>query len=201
MTKPRKWQTLPSKRFAVTAVSCLLFTLLPVNSFAWADTQGEYWRTLNDAHSAHWAWYAPGENEMLKLSIVSGALPNARCVDSWFDWEPGGVPQPHYDARVTRTCKDNSLRAANQSEWWLEPTGTGRDLEDAFKVFVCLYNKDTNRVMLQQSVIVRGGDPGLESVNPNYTKNEPNNVTRAWHRAADGDAYIADRGFPARSDK
>lgn len=54
--------------------------------------------------------------------------------------------------------------------------------------------------MVQESVIVRGGDPGLEAVNPNYTKNEPNNVSRAWHRAADGDIYISDGDHPARSD-
>lgn len=137
---------------------------------------------------------------MLKLSIGSGGLPQARCVDSWFDWEPDGTPQPHYDARVTRTCKDDSWRATNDFEWWLEPDGTGRDLEGVMKVFVCLYNKDTQNVMLQASVIVIGGAPGLEGVNPVYTNNEPNNVTRAWHRAADGDTYISDGGNPARND-
>ena len=201
MAEPDQRHTFPRKRLASAAACGLLLTVFPLSSSAWAETQGDIYADLNNTHSAHWAWYAPGDNEMIKLSIGSGGMGQQRCVDTWFDWEPSGTPQPHYDARVTRTCKDNSWRAANNFEWWLEPDGTGRNLIDAHKMFVCLYNEETNKVMLQESNIIRGGDPGLEAVNPNYTQSNPNNVTRAWHRQADGDTYISDGGFPARSDQ
>lgn len=178
------------------ASAVTLSLMLPISS-AGAAATGNEMRTMTNGHVGAWEWAAG--SDAIKMQVYAGSgLNSNRCADTWFDWDTSG--SGHYDARVVRTCKPDSHRYTNAGGpgFYYEPS-TSRTLTDEQKVFLCLYNQSTGNVILENAEIVAGGSGGLESVVPTYTQNNPNNVTRAWHRQADGDTYTSDGQQPESS--
>lgn len=178
-------------RVVMLAGAVALVVVLPASN-AGADSTGSEMRTMTNNHFGGWDWVASVDAIKMQVYAANG-LNSDRCADAWFDWSASG----HYDARVVRTCKPGSNRYTNAGGpgFYYEPS-TSRNLSGEQKVFLCLYNQSSGNVISENAEIVAGGVTGFESVDPNYSQNSPNPVTRAWHRQADGDTYISDGHEP-----
>lgn len=138
-------------------------------------------------------WYWDPALDVLDLVTETQGLASNRCIDTWFDWLTGGEGTSHYDARVTRVCRSDANRDSEGASWYWEPN-TSASLMGAQKRAMCPYNTNTKQLVLSNCV-ERAGD--ISTVNAVFTAANPNPVTRAWIRQADGDPVISDLGYPA----
>lgn len=138
--------------------------------------------------------------DVVDIVTDANSMGSNRCVDSWFDWSTGGEGTNHYDARVTRVCKDNSSRDSEGANWYYEPNGTA-SLVGVQKLALCFFNTNTRQLIFTSSDTCRQKVGSVTTVDPDFTANNPNNVTRAWIRQADGDPVISDNGYPDESNR
>ena len=146
--------------------------------------------TVTFGATGHEAWSSwDAGRRHLNMSMRSGNMPSAYCVDTWFDW---ATSSGHYDARVVRVCLDYAARYSNGGDGITEPS-TPRRLLGLQKAAGCYYERASRELYAcYQSPKNTSGC----AIKDSAAADVPSLCSRAWGINTSGQTFYYDGGDP-----